>query len=54
MNLVDTHAHLDFSDDLDGWLARAKADGVDKMICVGTSIGRKCVEVADSTSPSHV
>ena len=52
--LVDTHAHLDFTDDVDGWIDRAKTNGVTKIICVGTSVeaSRKCVEIADP--PSHM
>ena len=52
MNLVDTHAHLDFADDIDGWLDRAKADGVGKIFCVGTSVdaSRKCVAIAEKYS----
>lgn len=46
--LVDTHAHLDFTDDIDGWCQRARADGVEKIICVGTSVeaNKKCAEIA--------
>jgi len=53
MNLVDTHAHLDFTDDKKGWIERAKEAGVSKIICIGTSVeaSRKCVEIADH--PSH-
>ena len=65
MALVDSHAHLDFptslsngefrgtsADDLNGWLERAKDEGVNKIICVGTSIeaSRKCVEIAERYS----
>lgn len=28
MQFVDTHAHLDFTDDIDGWIKRAKEVGV--------------------------
>ena len=50
--LVDTHAHLDFTDDKEGWLVRAKEAGVGKIICVGTSLeaSRKCMEIADKYS----
>lgn len=50
--LADTHAHLDFTDDLDGWLERAKVEGVNKIVCVGTSIeaSKKCTEIADQYS----
>ena len=38
MQLVDSHAHLDHLDDLDGALERAKDTGVGKIITVGTTI----------------
>lgn len=52
MELVDTHAHLDFTDDAKGWLARAKEAGVGKIICVGTSIegSKKSVEITEKYS----
>ena len=54
--LVDTHAHLDFSDDVDGWIARAKEKGVSKIICVGTSVeaSRQCVEIAQKHSSNDL
>jgi TatD DNase family protein len=36
--LIDSHAHLDFEDfteDLDGVVARAKAAGLERIVCVG-------------------
>lgn len=50
--LVDTHAHLDFTDDVEGWIKRAKENGVGKIICVGTNVdaSRKCVEIAQKYS----
>lgn len=36
--IIDSHAHLDFIDDLEGSLARAKEAGVGKIISVGTTI----------------
>lgn len=56
MNLVDTHAHLDFTDDVEGWCQRAKEAGVNKIICVGTSVeaSRKCVEIAEKFSDAQL
>lgn len=52
MSLVDTHAHLDFTEDVEGWCQRAKAAGVDKIICVGTSVeaSKKCIEISEKYS----
>ncbi len=40
--LIDSHAHLNFPDafgaDLDEVLARARAAGVERVICIGTSV----------------
>lgn len=49
--LIDTHAHLgfdDYRDDLEEVLARAKRDGVEKMIVPGTDIesSKRAVELA--------
>jgi len=41
MDLTDTHCHLQFdklSADLDGMLERAQKTGVNRLICVGTSL----------------
>jgi TatD DNase family protein len=38
MSLIDAHAHLDFDDyaaDLEGVVARAKAAGLERVVCVG-------------------
>src|SRR5512138_2703172 len=38
MGLIDSHAHLDFDDyagDLDGVIARARAAGLERIVCVG-------------------
>ena len=56
MNLVDTHAHLDFvpeRESLEEWLERAKVAGVTKIITIGTSVegSKKCVEIAESRFP---
>lgn len=50
--LVDTHAHLDFTNDKEGWCQRAKEAGVNKIICVGTSVeaSRECVEISEKYS----
>ena len=50
--LIDTHAHLEAVDDLEGSLKRAKEAGVGKIITIGTSIesSKKAIEIADSTS----
>lgn len=52
MNFVDTHAHLDFTDDVEGWIKRAQEAQVNKIICVGTSVeaSRKCMEIAQKFS----
>ncbi|MEX2043659.1 MAG: TatD family hydrolase [Patescibacteria group bacterium] len=53
MNLVDTHAHLDFNqfdEDRDQVLARAMDAGVTRLINVGTSLGasERSVELAEA------
>jgi TatD DNase family protein len=38
MGLIDSHAHLDFEDfekDLDGVISRARAAGLERIVCVG-------------------
>lgn len=55
MNLVDTHAHLDFiSDDknIEDWIEEAKNNSVSKIISVGTSVdvSVKCVDISDKYS----
>src|SRR3989338_8294479 len=47
--LVDTHAHLETVDDLEGVLENAKDAGVSKIITIGTSIkaSKKCVQIAE-------
>lgn len=51
MDIVDTHAHLDledYEDDLVDVLQRAGEAGVNRIICVGTSLeaSERCVELA--------
>ncbi len=50
--LTDTHAHLDYPDfeaDLDDVLARASAEGVDRIITIGTGVesSRRAVALAE-------
>ncbi|MDP2632636.1 MAG: TatD family hydrolase [Candidatus Curtissbacteria bacterium] len=54
MTFVDTHTHLDFANDPVVWIERAKEAGVNKIICVGTSVeaSRKSVEIAEKYSTS--
>jgi TatD DNase family protein len=48
--VIDTHAHLDALDDLDGAVARAAEAGVAKILTVGTTIEgcRTALELADA------
>ncbi len=50
--LVDSHAHLDFVDDLKELLDRANGAGVSKIVTIGTSIecSKKCIEIAEKYS----
>ncbi len=54
--LIDSHAHLDFVEDLEGALARAKEAGVGKIITIGTSIGssKKAIEIAQKFSDNDL
>ncbi len=50
--LTDTHAHLDFpdfADDLPGVLDRARAAGVHRMVCIGTTVesSRSAIALAE-------
>lgn len=56
MGFIDTHAHLDFSDDPQIWINNAKNAGVSKIVCVGTSIeaSKKCVETAIKYSSGDI
>ncbi len=51
---VDTHAHLDFTDNPQAWIDGAKENNVSKIICVGTSVeaSKKCVDIAEKYSES--
>lgn len=51
MHIIDTHTHLDMigsDEDLRGVLHRAGAAGVERMVCVGTTLdaSERCVELA--------
>jgi TatD DNase family protein len=53
--LIDTHCHLDFpefADDLDAVIQRAVAEGVDRIITIGTSLdsSRAAIELANRYS----
>ena len=53
--LIDTHAHLDFPDfgsELDAILARATANGVTRVITIGTTVegSRRAVAIAEKYS----
>jgi TatD DNase family protein len=47
--IIDSHCHLDFPDfanDLDGVVERARAAGVERMITIGTKVGKAGAAVA--------
>src|SRR3989344_4060294 len=50
--LVDSHAHLEAVEDLDGVLERAKNVGVGKIVTIGTSVetSKKAVKIAEEFS----
>ena len=54
--LVDSHAHLDHVDDLDGVLARAKDAGVSKIVTIGTSVesSKRAIEIAQQYSTNDL
>lgn len=54
--LFDSHAHLDFVDDLEKVLDRAKEAGVSKILTIGTSIecSKNCIEIAEKHSNSDL
>ena len=56
MRLVDTHAHLDHIDDLDGALDRAQETGIRKIITIGTTIAESenACNLALSCSRPHL
>jgi TatD DNase family protein len=47
--VIDTHAHLDALDDLEGVVERARAAGVTRILTVGTDVAgcRRALELAD-------
>jgi len=52
MTLIDSHCHLDFPDfegDLDAVVARAHAEGVERMVTIGTRLGNaaRVAEIAE-------
>ena len=49
LNLIDTHAHLDEIQDLEGALTRAREAGVRAIVAVGTDLGsnEKVLQLAD-------
>lgn len=54
--LVDSHAHLDHVEDLDGSIIRAKDAQVAKIITIGTSIDctKRCISVAEKYSSDEL
>jgi TatD DNase family protein len=53
VRLIDSHCHLDFpdfADELDAVVARARAAGVERIITIGTQIGRapRLAEIAET------
>jgi TatD DNase family protein len=49
MTIIDSHCHLDFpdfADDLDAVVERARAAGVERMITIGTKVGKAAGVVA--------
>ena len=54
--LVDTHCHLDFTEDPQEWIDNAIKNDVRTLICVGTSIvaSKKCVDIAEKYSTPDI
>lgn len=54
MYLTDSHAHLDFMENLQNALENAKSSGVAKVITIGTSVkcAKECLDIAENYS-SH-
>ncbi len=52
MSLIDSHAHLDFIEDLDGVISRAKDESIEAIVTIGTSVecSMKCIQIADTHS----
>lgn len=56
MTLIDTHAHLDFVEDLENVLENAESTGVTKIITIGTSIeaSKKSIAIAEKYSSDNL
>ncbi len=54
--LVDSHAHLEAVEDLEGVITRSKDSGISKIITIGTSLdsSRKAIESAEKFSDSEL
>lgn len=54
--LVDSHAHLEVLENLQGVLRHAKAAGVDRIITIGTSLAssRQAIEIAEKFSTDEL
>lgn len=54
--LIDSHAHLDFVEDIEAVLDRAKKAGVIKIVTIGTSVdcSKKCIDLAEKYSSSDL
>ena len=54
--LVDSHAHLDFVDDLEKALVRAKEAGVKKIFSIGTNLeeSKKAIEISNKYSSADL
>lgn len=54
--LIDTHAHLELFEDLEEVLARAKEEGVSKIITIGTSLetSRRAIRIAEYYSKADL
>jgi TatD DNase family protein len=52
--LIDTHAHLDSLDDLPGILARARENGVEKIIAISSDLASSCETISISEQYENV